>query len=549
MNKFYLILIVCCFAFSAGYASAATIDDLGGTVEAEVEGKRVLFPTLKTDVTADVQGDLATVTVKQVFQNPTHTPLNARYLFPLNKDAAVYAMTMEVGDEIVQAVIKKKEEAKKTFEKAKREGRAASLLTQHRPNMFTQNLANLMPGLPITVTLKYTQAIPKKDDYYELVVPLIVGPRYQPASAGVPPTIRDGDELVAMPDIRSDTAFGKWELEALPEYPYVAGLTIPDTIDKDRVSIRVNLNAAMPIQHIHSRTHEVKTEGEDKAQTVQLVQGRTIDNRDFVLCYQLAGENTAAGMLTAKNERGGYFSLMIEPPAMPDNAEITAREMVFVLDTSGSMSGEPISASKLFMKHAVQHLRPKDYFRIIRFSDSATEYTESPVPATPENVMNGLAYVNSLTANGGTNAMSSIDQAFLVPPHPGTLRIVVFLTDGYIGNESSILEEIHRKIGKARIYAFGIGTSVNRYLLSEMGRAGRGFARFIDPTEDTEDVAIELANKLESPVLTDIAIEWDGILAGHVTPAVIPDLFAGDSIRVQGRFEGSGEHTIKVHGR
>ena len=528
---------------------AFTENDLGGSVQAVVDGKAIHFPALKTDIQTRIQGDLASVTVTQTFANPTSSPLNATYLFPLNKDAAVHAMTMEVGDEIIQAKIHLIEEAKKKFNKAKKQGKAASLLVQHRPNMFTQHIANLMPELPIKVTLTYDQTVPKVDGNYELVIPLVVGPRYQPAHSGKAPQVVDDGVTVGIKKVKSETPFNQWEIEKLPAYPDVAGLTIPDTIRKDRVSINVDLEAGAVIPHLYSRTHKIQITGDEKKKSITLANGRTIDNRDFVLHYRLAGKDTQPAFLTHSDSDDNYFSLWIEPPANPVSEGITAREMVFVLDTSGSMHGQPIDASKAFMRHALNNLRSRDYFRIIRFSNNASEFTSGPVRATPNNIINGLKYVNSLNANGGTEIPNAIRQAFSIPQPDKTLRIVVFLTDGYIGNESEVLKLITSNIGNARIYAFGVGTSVNRFLLAEMGRAGRGFARFMDPTEDAEEVAQELANKLESPVLTDINIDWGDLKVSEMTPAIIPDLFAGDSIRILGKIEGSGTHTVQVKGR
>jgi Ca-activated chloride channel family protein len=531
-------------------AFAFTENDLGGSVEAKVDGKTIHFPALKTDIQAKIQGDLTTVTVTQTFENPTSVPLNATYLFPLNKDAAVHAMTMEVGDEIIQAQIHRIEEAKKKFNKAKKQGKAASLLTQHRPNMFTQRIANLMPGLPVKVTLVYDQTVPRVDGSYELVIPLIVGPRYQPVHSGKAPQVVENDVIGGMKKVKAETQFNQWEVEALPAYPDVSRLTIPDRVSKDRVAIHINMEAGAAIPSIYSRTHKIEVTGDDeKEKSVTLASGRTIDNRDFVLRYQLAGKETQPAFLAFNNSEEGYFSLWIEPPASPKSKDITAREMVFVLDTSGSMSGQPIEASKVFMRHALNNLRTQDSFRIVRFSNNASEFTSGPVRATPNNINRGLAYVNSLNANGGTEVANAIRQAFSIPKPDETLRIVVFLTDGYIGNESEVLRLITSTIDDARIYAFGVGTAVNRYLLAEMGKKGRGFARFIDPTEDAEEVALELAGKLESPVLTDINIDWGELKVSQVTPSVIPDLFAGDSIRVLGKIEGSGTHTIEVKGR
>jgi Ca-activated chloride channel family protein len=545
-------------ALLPGRAAGALPDQrLAGRVTAKVAGRTIQFPSLKTDVIADIQGDLATVTVTQTFVNPTSTPLNAKYLFPLQKDAAVFAMTMEVREEIVAANIAKREEARQTFEQGKREGKAAALLEQHRPNMFTQEIANLMPGDPIKVTLKYTQTVPRIDGAYELVVPLVVGPRYIPGGQTGQPQVAalddsvsgtDAPSTVAAPSV-SEPPSGVWQLGPVPDYPDVTGLTIPATIDADRVSIRVNLASGIPIAAVTSTTHALTTAGDARAKTITLAAGRTIDNADFILRYTLSGSAPQAGLLAHRDARGGAFSLLIEPPQAPADADITPREMVFVLDTSGSMSGRPIEASKTFMRHALQTLRPADYFRIIRFSSSASELASGPMPATPTNIRAGVAYVNGLSADGGTEVLSGLRQAYGVAQSPGTLRIVVFLSDGYVGNEPEILRLVSASVGQGRLYAFGIGSAVNRYLIEAMARHGRGLSRIIDPTEKSHEAAIQFASRLKTPVLTDIQIDWGGLKPLDVTPAAIPDLFEGDSIRIQSRFETAGAHVVRVSGR
>jgi len=554
-------------ALVPGRAGAAVLPDdqgLAGRITADAGGKTIHFPSLKTDVVADIQGDLATVTVTQIFVNPTATPLNAKYLFPLHKDAAVFAMTMEVGDEVVQARIREREEARQAFEQGKREGKAAALLEQHRPNMFTQEIANLMPGDPIKVTLKYTQTVPRIDGGYELVVPLVVGPRYipldqtnRPQVAALLPTTAPRDNPAAdnaapridAPGAAAPPIAGVWQLGPVPSYPEVAGLTIPATIDTDRVFIRVNLASGMPIAGVMSKTHALSTTGDATAKTITLAEGRTVDNRDFILRYALSGSAPQAGLLAHRDARGGTFSLLIEPPQAPADADITPREMVFVLDTSGSMSGLPIEASKTFMRHALRALRPADYFRVIRFSNNAREFASGPVPATPANLRAGLTYVDSLSADGGTEVLAGLRQAYGVAQSPGTLRIVVFLSDGYVGNEPEILRMVAASVGQGRLYAFGIGSAINRYLIEEMARHGRGLSRVIDPTEKSHEAAIQFASRLKTPVLTDIQIDWGSLKPQDVTPALIPDLFEGDSIRIQGRFDSAGTHLVKVSGK
>ena len=531
-------------------ANAVIRSELGGTIKVHTkEGAEFDLPALKTDLNVDIEGDLAAVTVVQTFINPTQEPLHATYLFPMNKDAAVHGMQMEISDEIVEAKIKKIEKAKKIFKKAKKEGKTASLLTQHRPNMFTQKIANLIPGLPIKVTLKYAQTINKVDNEYQLVVPLVVGPRYQPLGSGKAPLVVDQNIAVGVKKVRSDSTYGQWEIESLPKYPSVFGPNAQFQVDRERVSIKVNIKAGIPITNVYSHTHELDVSGTEKDKVVTLSEGRTIDNKDFVLNYRLTGKSTQASILTHRKEKDGYFSLLIEPPTAPQNQDITAREMIFVLDTSGSMSGEPMNASKVFMRHALKTLRPDDYFRIINFGSTSHEFTNSPIRATQNNLRRGQNHIDSLNANGGTEIAPAIVKAFSSPLINRTLRIVVFLTDGYVSNESAVMQLINEKIKGARIYAFGVGTSVNRYLLSEMGRIGHGFARYIDPTEDSEEGAIKFARTLSSPLLTDISIDWNKLNVSEVTPEIIPDLFSGDSIRIQGKYEGSGLQTIRVNGK
>ncbi len=402
-----------------------------------------------------------------------------------------------------------------------------------------------MPGKPVKIILKYAMAVPRIDGAYELVVPLVVGPRYTPTPK---PDARLVREEQAAPPAQS----GEWSFAKAPRYPQVSGLHIPDTIAKDRVSIQIDLKAAVLLTQVRSATHLLLIEGSERQKKLTLAAKRTIDNRDFVLRYELAGRKVDAGLLAHKDQRGDFFSLLVEPPKVPLEQDITPREMVFVLDTSGSMSGLPMEASKTFMRHAINSLRPRDYFRVIRFSSDTGEFSSSPVQATMLNKLAGIKYVNSLRAGGGTRIPAAIDAAFATKAPRHTLRIVTFLSDGYIGNEARVLKLIAQKIGKARIYAFGVGTSVNRYLLSEMARKGRGFARYIDPTEDVNDVAIELAARLEAPLLTDIEVDWGTLKASAITPGAIRDLFKGDSLRLMAKsshpLEAGSTHKVIVKG-
>ncbi len=523
----------------------------GGRLVAHTpDGKRLALPSVKSDYDVDVRGDLATVTVKQRFNNPGEVPLNATYEFPLSKDAAVYEMIMRVGDEQVRAKIKKKEEARKTFEKAKRAGKAAALLEQHRPNMFTQDVANLMPGKPVDVTLRYVETVDKIDGRYQIVVPMVVGPRYNPADMSKNFLVKsDGPEkgIGGGEPSGSDAA-----QQHTTQAPPVSELDAPDTIDPERVSVHVRIDGGVPVHDIESASHAITaTELDPRDWEVDLAKGRTIANKHFVLSYGLEGKDTDAGLLAYWDEhyREGYFSVLVEPPKKPAKEEIVPREMVFVLDCSGSMYGKPMDASKAYMRYALENLRPTDTFRIIRFSDSASEYTTEPQKATEANIEKATAYVESLSGMGGTAMTSGIKQALEVPVPKNTVRFVTFLTDGYIGNEYEIIRLIRKDIGHARLFALGVGSGVNRYLLDEMGHMGRGFTKYIDPTKNVDEQAHELAKRLQTPVLTDISVDWGKLAAKEITPERIPDLFAGQSVRIAGRYAKPGTYTIHVKGK
>ncbi|MEM6357891.1 MAG: VWA domain-containing protein, partial [Pseudomonadota bacterium] len=409
----------------------------------------------------------------------------------------------------------------------------------------TQKVANLMPGLPVTVTLEFVQALPKIDGAYRVALPLVVGPRYQPAPDPAP--LASTDDRIAPQPATGPT--GRWEINELPDYPEVAGIDLPKEIERERVSITLRLTAGVPLGRIWSESHAIDVDRGEEVATITLAGGKVIDNRDFLMAYTLGGAETAVGMLAHGTEQGGHFSLLITPPERPDAAEIEQRELVFVLDTSGSMHGIPMDASKLFMQAALGTLRPDDTFRILRFASGTSAFSARPVQATPGNIRAARRYVESLEASGGTEMENAIRTAFAEPAAPGRLRLVTFLSDGYIGNEADVLRAINDVIGDARIYALGVGSSVNRYLLEEMAREGRGHVRFVDPTKDIEADALALAERIATPVLSDIRIEWGGLGAEETVPERLPDLFAGDTLRLTGRYATPGQHRIVIHGR
>ncbi|UWQ04984.1 VIT and VWA domain-containing protein [Aliiroseovarius crassostreae] len=541
INRVTLLIVLVAYALAIPLSafSQTNHEDVAGRVVAQVGGEMIELPMLDSSYAVNIEGDMATVELRQTFSNPSQIPLEAEYLFPLNQNAAVFGMTMHVGDEIVRAVIREKQVAEAEYKQAASEGKAAALLTQHRPNMFTQKIANLMPGLPVEVTLKYVQMVPKIDGQYELVIPMIVGPRYESPAADQPAVAQDDDAALQN---------ATWTISPLPAYPQVAGLDLPDSFLSDRVSLDVTMVAGVEVSQFASPTHPLDITDTDDGLGARFTQGKVMDNKDLILRYMLGGEALQAASLTHHDERGGFLSVMIEPPAIPNEATATPRELVFVLDTSGSMSGQPMAASKRFMDAALKGLRPDDYFRIIPFSDTARHFAQGATPATSGNIKAGRKFVSKLTAGGGTEIDNAIHAAFATSSPANTMRIVVFLSDGYIGGEAQVLRTIREQIGQARIYAFGIGSSVNRYLLDAMAEEGRGYVRYVGLDEDAMEVAEIMAANLKTPLLTDIEIDWGELEVSDMTPARIPDLFAGNSLRVYARYKGADQGQVMLKG-
>ncbi|MBG6209515.1 Ca-activated chloride channel family protein [Labrenzia sp. EL_126] len=542
-------------------AALPTPDEMSGVVLAQHGGREFQLPLLKSDYKIEIDGDIAHVELTQTFLNSSSHPVNATYLFPMNQKAAIHAMRVDLDGETLIARIKEKDKAEAAYEKAKAEGKGAALLTQHRPNMFTQDVANLMPGRPVKITIEYVQNVPKIDGAYELLVPMVVGPRYErpgrtsPAKLvsytkdGEMERLASGDTSVAEAASRTDSVSG-WSIDKLPAYPPVFGQNAPKTIDTDRVALDLTLNSPIPISHLESDTHAVTVVGDGSQKSVRFTSGREIDNRDFVLRYELNSEKEIASGLTSHFdvERGGYLSLLIEPPKIPPEAMIGKRELVFVLDTSGSMRDQPMNASKAFMTAAIRSLRPDDHFRIISFSSSASHFSNNSTKATDRNKRLAISHVSSLRAGGGTELNRALNAAFDTRQPSNTTRIVVFLTDGYIGDERNVIQTISDRVGNARIYSFGVGNSVNRFLLDAMAREGRGYARYVPVDGNYREIAADFAAKLKTPLLTDISVDWNGLVVSEPTPVKIPDLFEGGTVRVLARYRQGGKHRIYVNG-
>jgi Ca-activated chloride channel family protein len=381
-------------------------------------------------------------------------------------------------------------------------------------------------------TIKYFHTLEYVDGWYEFVFPMVVGPRFNP------PGMTNGIGAAGRGD--AGVSGQKTEVQYLK----------PGERSGHDISLQVDVDAGVAIEEFRCATHDVTHESASSNQlTVALKPKDSFPNRDFVLRYRVAGEKIKSDLLTQRDERGGYFTLMLYPPKELGNLTRQPLELVFVLDCSGSMNGRPIAQAKSAIARGLGLLRPGDSFQIINFSTSASQLGPTPLEATSENVQRGLNYLRSLNGDGGTMMIEGIKAALDFPHDPQRLRFVCFLTDGYIGNEAEILGEIHKRLGASRIFSFGIGSAVNRYLIDQMGKTGRGAVAYLGSRDEAAKVMEDFFERISHPGLTDIAIDWGAMNVSEVFPREMSDLFVGRPVILTGRFQGDGSTQVRVAGK
>lgn len=503
-----------------------------GAMMVERGTEKVPLPLKHTDVKGRVCGYIATVEVTQQFQNPFSEKIEAVYVFPLPDNAAVNEFIMVIGERKIRGIIRERQEAEEIYRQARAQGHVASLLTQERPNIFTQKVANIEPGKQIDVNIKYFNTLAYADGWYEFVFPMVVGPRFNP------PGSTDGIGAV-----------GRGARGVSGQSTEVQYLK-PNERSGHDISLAVEIDAGVEIEEVACSSHAIRKDarGSEKVR-VRLSELDNIPNKDFVLRFKVAGDTVKSALVTHRDQRGGFFTLMLYPPEDLKQLKRAPMEMVFVLDCSGSMNGQPIANAKDAIKRALRKLEPDDTFQVIRFSENASQLGSKPVPATAENVRRGVEFVDRLQGEGGTMMIEGIKAALDFPHDPRRFRLVSFMTDGFIGNEAEILGEIHSRLGSARIFSFGVGTSVNRYLLDRMAKLGKGAVAYIGLNDDSSEIVDLFYDRISHPALTDVQIDWGDMEVSDVYPRQIPDLFVGRPIVVTGRFSGQKENAIRVAGR
>jgi len=480
------------------------------------------LPLKSTSANVKVAGVIADVIVTQTYKNEGKKPLEAIYIFPASTRAAVYGMKVTIGKRTIIAKIEERGEARRQYEQAKQDGKTASLLEQHKPNVFQMNVANILPEDVIQVELKYTELLIPSDGIYEFIYPTVVGPRYsnQPAADALPS-------------------------ERWVENPYLhQGESPTYTFDID-----IDLSAGLPVQNIVCPSHKVNIgyDGLSRASIKLDPSEKSGGNRDLIVRYQLAGSKVQSGVLLYQGEKENFFLLMLQPPKRVHVSQIPPREYIFIVDVSGSMRGFPLEISKKLLKDLIGNLRPSDKFNVLLFAGGSSVMSAQSLPATPENINHALTLIDKQRGGGGTELLPALKRALSLPRSENHSRTVVIATDGYVTVEEEAFDLIRNHLGDANMFTFGIGSSVNRHLIEGMARVGMGEPFVITKPGETREKAEKFRKMIESPVLTKVRADFGKFEVYDVEPLSIPDLFSERPVILFGKWRGkpAGEVTLR----
>lgn len=545
------------------------------------------FPLKSTNVVTNINGMIAETYVTQVYVNEGDAPINANYVFPTSTNVAVHGMTMVIGNEKITAQIKEKEEAKVEYEEAKSEGKSASLMEQKRPNVFTMDVANIMPGDTVSIELHYTELITPKENTYEFVFPTVVGPRYAPPSEPAGDSVDgsgqdngEGSNQDNGEESGQDSAEPIGEITVVAEEggsvsggngnengdgnggssdddwvasPYLPGGATPP----GEYNITVNLSTGVPIAQVTSKSHAIRINKSDDstAQVTLADPDNYAGNRDFILKYKLVGEEIQSGLVLSGGQAGGgsqaenFFMLTIQPPERFEMEDIPPREYIFVLDVSGSMYGYPLDTAKELIRDLVTDLNETDTFNLILFANESTVLSSNSLPATAQNVKTAVKLIEEQEGGGGTSLLPALEDAIAIPKEDDTARSIVIITDGYISNDSEIISYITDNMDSASFFSFGIGSSVNDYLIKQIAGCGLGESFVVTDSEDAAESAANFRTYIEAPLLTDISVTYRGFDVYDVEPSVPSILYASQPIVLFGKWRGKPEGTITITGK
>ena len=511
-------LIVCCVNLSAQDDNESTKTLSPYFVVLSDNPDVDMLPLKETSARVDIVGVIADVTIKQKYVNSGKNTLEAIYTFPMSTKAAVYGMKMTIGNRTITAKIDEKEKARKDYEKAKTEGKRASLLEQSRPNVFTMNVANIVPQDTIVVELKYTELLVPEKGIYSFVYPTVVGPRYS----------KSGEAFTNTPYTKSGT---------MPTYQF---------------GFEMNIQSALPIQDITCSSHKMNISNPTlQTAHVKLDPSETKGgNRDVVVNYSLQGNQIESGVMLYQNDDENFFMLMVQPPKKVLKESIPPREYIFIVDVSGSMQGFPLDISKKLLRNLITNLNPTDKFNVVLFSGWSALLSPNSVNATKENVDNAIRFIDKETGGGGTELLPAMKQAYKIPrPDEDISRSFVIVTDAYIDVEKEAFQFIRDNSGNTNTFAFGIGSSVNRYLIEGMAFMGNGEPMIVTKPEEAGAQAEKFRNYINTPLLTRIKVNYGSLQVYDVEPSSSPDMLAERPIIITGKYKGTPSGTITVTGK
>ncbi len=481
------------------------------------------LPLKSTHAEVHISGVIADVNVTQVYKNEGKKPIEAIYVFPASTKAAVYGMKMTIGERTITANIREREQARQEYNQAKQDGKSASLLEQHRPNVFQMNVANILPSDVIKVELKYTELLIPTDKVYEFAYPTVVGPRYVDQS---PDEAGSAETWTSNPYLRQGEP---------PTYKF---------------NMSVHIAAGLPIKDITCTSHKTRIDYKGPSfATINLDPTENQGgNRDFVLKYRLAGDKIQTGLLLYEGENEKFFLLMMQPPKKITKNQIPPREYIFIVDVSGSMHGFPLDISKKLLKDLISNLRPTDRFNVLLFAGGSRLMAEQSLPATSQNITRAINTIEQQRGGGGTRLLPALQKALSLSKTEGFSRSIVIATDGYVSVEAEVFDLMRKNLGDANMFAFGIGSSVNRHLIEGMARIGMGEPFVITKPDQALITARKFRKLIESPVLTGIEADFGKFEAYDVEPPSIPDVLADRPVIVFGKWKGNPLGTISLQG-
>ena len=532
----WTLFVLATVLFRPAAATTALPDEMqSGSLLMRMADGYIAATLLNTDVNIDVNGLVARVSVMQEFRNESPGWVEGIYVFPLPEQAAVDHMRLYIGDRFIEGEIREKEQARKEYEQAKEQGKKTSLVEQQRANLFTTSVANIAPGETVIVEIEYLETISYDDGTFSLRFPMTITPRYIPGEALEDRTGSGWSPDTTMVDDASQIT------------PPMVGVS-----RGHKVSLQARINAGLPLAIVASRYHPVNVSESAGHYSVALAGGRAPMDHDFELVWRPVPDAAPRGMVFAETTNGdSHYLLMVMPPdAGPATPVRMPREMVFIVDTSGSMHGVSIQQAKQALQRALEGLQPGDLFNVIEFNNHPTPLFAESMPASASNVAMAQGFVARLQANGGTEMEGALQLALRSPTSEAYLRQIIFITDGAVGNEEGLFKLIASRLGNARLFTVGIGSAPNSWFMRKAAEAGRGTFTTISALHEVAEKMDRLFRKLENPQLTNIQLEWPGGTPVETYPAIVPDLYLGEPVAVRVRATGSfrGGEILRISG-